>query len=166
MITQQNIYNKTFKGKFTRRGSTNNVDFNDISKDLYLKLVVKTSHKREQQKEIIHQLECKNEEMIMKRKNNTQKIQYFEQEIELHQAKISLIKTVLKNYYLNVLKKGDMVRKNGIVWVIHKLWKLKIGVNDSMLPDFLDKETKNFLYNYAHMSGHFKTIEEGEKETH
>ena len=60
MITQQNIYNKTFKGKFTRRGSTNNVDFNDISKDLCLKLVVKTSHKREQQKEIIHQLECKN----------------------------------------------------------------------------------------------------------
>lgn len=111
---------------------------------------MQASHKREAHKDIIKQLDKKNQELLNKRKNNSNKIQYFEQEIELFKAKIELIKTVLGNYYISVLKKGDRIRKNGIVWIIHKLWRLKISVDENMLPDVLDKDSKIFLFKYAH----------------
>jgi hypothetical protein len=63
-----------------------------------------------------------------------------EVEIELLGDKISLVKNALKKYYLELLQTGERTKNNGIIWIILKLWKIKVIIKPSMFPNFLDQD--------------------------
>lgn len=73
-----------------------------------------------------------------------------EEEIDIFSSKIDLVRNALKSHYLNILKSGE-ISKNGIAWIIHNLWKIKMVIFSSMLPDFLDKDGKKYIFKNANL---------------
>ncbi|CAI2382221.1 unnamed protein product [Moneuplotes crassus] len=49
------------------------------------------------------------------------------------------------------MKSGEMTKNNGIVWIIHNLWQIKVAIFPSMLPNFVDKEAKRYIFRYANL---------------
>ena len=65
-------------------------------------------------------------------------------------GKLKFIYKELKNqeteYYLNILKKGEDTRTEGLSWVVKKLLELKKNIDEpSIYPDFLDLEQINYI---------------------
>ena len=56
-----------------------------------------------------------------------------------------------KDYYLNILKKGEDYRKEGLSWVVKKLLEINVNLEESSFPKFLDDEHINFLMTIANL---------------
>ena len=73
--------------------------------------------------------------------------------IEKLQKEIGKLKFIFKElksqeteYYLNILKKGEDTRTEGLSWVVKKLLELKKDINEpNIFPDFLDPEQINYI---------------------
>lgn len=76
---------------------------------------------------------------------NNKKIFYLEEQMALVKTQWIFIKNIQKEYYMNLLKKGDDCRGKGIVWIIKQMWDLELRVYKTMLPDCLDEASKQFL---------------------
>jgi hypothetical protein len=48
-------------------------------------------------------------------------------------------------YYLNILKKGNDTRSEGLSWIIKRLMELNIRIDASMFPSFLDQEQIDYI---------------------
>jgi hypothetical protein len=58
----------------------------------------------------------------------------------------------LMAHYESLLFKGEEVRSEGLVWIIKAMWNLKENVPMSFIPPFLDFQSIEFLFQYAHKS--------------
>ena len=57
-----------------------------------------------------------------------------------------------KKYYLDILKKGSDTRNEGLSWVIKRLLELKVNLDKSMFPYYLDNEQIDYLINISKLS--------------
>ena len=55
----------------------------------------------------------------------------------------------LINHYHNILLEGIDTRKEGLSWVIRAIWDLGEDVNMNYIPNFLDPQAVDFLFNVA-----------------
>lgn len=83
--------------------------------------------------------------MIYQKKINKEKIYYLEKEKNLIQAELEFLILIQKDYYLRILKKGNESWSSGLIWVIETLAETGTIVTVNMLPNFLDKQSKQFL---------------------
>ena len=58
----------------------------------------------------------------------------------------------LMNHYETLLYKGEEVRNEGLIWIIKAIWNLGENVPMSFIPPFLDFQSIEFLFQYAHKS--------------
>ena len=58
----------------------------------------------------------------------------------------------LMAHYESLLFKGEEVRSEGLIWIIKAMWNLKENVPMSFIPPFLDFQSIEFLFQYAHKS--------------
>ena len=64
-------------------------------------------------------------------------------------------KTVINKlmiHYETLLYKGEEVRNEGLIWIIKAMWTLGQNVPMSFIPPFLDFQSIEFLFQYAHKS--------------
>jgi hypothetical protein len=153
-------FEKLFKGKNSNwnrylKKSNLGTDLQDI---------MEINQQRDRMKKIIKDLQNLDRYFGRKRKKNSEEIKYLEEEIELLDAKLELVRNALRNYYLEILARGEKVKKNGIVWIVHKLWKIKVIVYASMLPQFLDRESAKYVFKYANYD--FKQQQLGSRIAH
>lgn len=74
-----------------------------------------------------------------------------EEEIEIFVSKQDLVRNGLKSHYLNILQSGEVTKKNGVNWIIHNLWKINVVIYPSMLPGFVDKQARNYIFKYSNL---------------
>ena len=55
-------------------------------------------------------------------------------------------------YYLNLLKKGNDTRTEGLSWVVQRLMELNIQIDSSMFPGFLDQEQIDYIIQISKLS--------------
>ena len=66
--------------------------------------------------------------------------------------KENLVIQKLMSHYESLLFKGEEVRNEGLVWIIKAIWNLGENVPMSFIPPFLDFQSIEFLFQYAHKS--------------
>ena len=54
-----------------------------------------------------------------------------------------------KDYYLDILKKGEDYRKEGLSWVVKKILEINVNLEENSFPKYLDDEHINFLISIA-----------------
>jgi hypothetical protein len=55
-------------------------------------------------------------------------------------------------HYETLLYQGEEVRNEGLIWIIKAIWNLGENVPMSFIPPFLDFQSIEFLFQYAHKS--------------
>ena len=80
---------------------------------------------------------------------NCEKIYYLEEEMSLVKTELIFIKNIQREYYQRLLKRGDDIRGKGLIWIIETMWDLEFKVYSQMLPDCMDKRSKEFLLDIA-----------------
>jgi len=58
----------------------------------------------------------------------------------------------LMAHYETLLYQGEEVRNEGLIWIIKAIWNLGENVPMSFIPPFLDFQSIEFLFQYAHKS--------------
>ena len=112
---------------------------------------------------ITKQKQLKNE-YIEKFKNFNKKKDILENEIKIINNELGYYKHVneellreFKSYYMDILKKGEDLRKNGLLWVVKNLIELRINLEYQHFPKYLTHEQIDYLKNLA-----FIILEENE----
>ena len=62
-----------------------------------------------------------------------------------------------KLYYINILKKGDDIRKDGLLWIVKNLIEIQVNLEYQHFPKYLNNEQIDYLKNLAYIN-----IEENE----
>ena len=62
-----------------------------------------------------------------------------------------------KLYYMNILKKGDDIRKDGLLWIVKNLIEIQVNLEYQHFPKYLNNEQIDYLKNLAYIN-----IEENE----
>ena len=97
------------------------------------------------------QLKEQKKELIKKIKSN-------ENELKNLREENNKIKSELLSHYHNILHEGKDIRKDGLSWVIQAIWNLKSKVLPSYLPNFLDQESIEFLFNFSTQKNKLKEM--------
>ena len=98
------------------------------------------SNKREKKKGVMTQLNGINESLK-----------------DLHKIK-NFFLNKLYEHYLNVLKEGKDTRNEGLSWIIKEIYLLGKTVIMSYLPNYLDKNAIDFIFDQAHFSLKIKEL--------
>jgi len=64
----------------------------------------------------------------------------------------SIVIRKLMAHYETLLYQGEEVRNEGLIWIIKAIWNLGENVPMSFIPPFLDFQSIEFLFKYAHKS--------------
>ena len=56
-----------------------------------------------------------------------------------------------KEYYLEILKKGEDYRKEGLSWVVQKLLEINVNLDENCFPKYLNNEHINYLITIANL---------------
>ena len=64
----------------------------------------------------------------------------------------SIVIRKLMAHYETLLYQGEEVRNEGLIWIIKAIWNLGENVPMSFIPPFLDFQSIEFLFQYAHKS--------------
>lgn len=64
----------------------------------------------------------------------------------------SMVIRKLMAHYETLLYQGEEVRNEGLIWIIKAIWNLGENVPMSFIPPFLDFQSIEFLFQYAHKS--------------
>ena len=56
-----------------------------------------------------------------------------------------------KEYYLDILKKGEDYRKEGLSWVVKKLLEINVNLDENCFPKYLINEHINYLITIANL---------------
>ena len=56
-----------------------------------------------------------------------------------------------KEYYLDILKKGEDYRKEGLSWVVQKLLEINVNLDENCFPKYLNNEHINYLITIANL---------------
>ena len=84
--------------------------------------------------------------------NITKRLNLLNEELEEENKKEKQIKQKLMEHYQELLYKGKEIRNEGLIWIIKAIWKLDENVPLPFMPNFLDFESIEYLFNLAHMS--------------
>ena len=116
------------------------------------------------------QLSSLNMEMLRKQKKlkteYIQKVKKINQQKDILENDIKIINRELeyykhannellreyKNYYMDILKQGADIRKDGLLWVVKNLIELQINLEYQHFPKYLTHEQINYLKNLAFIS--------------
>ena len=104
---------------------------------------------------IIKQKQLKNE-YIEKFKNYNKEKDILENDIKIINNELGYYKHVndellreYKTYYMDILKKGEDIRRDGLLWVVKNLIELKINLEYQHFPKYLTHEQIDYLKNLA-----------------
>ena len=99
------------------------------------------------------------DEYIEKFKKINEEKNILEKEIKIINNELSYYKHVndellreYKSYYMDILKKGIDLRKDGLLWVVKNLIELQINLEYQHFPKYLTHEQINYLKNLAFIS--------------
>ena len=160
-----NIKNEEPRNNFDRMPSLKNMDYSNIkntsnqnskknmskkSMEIFKINLLQTQRKKEfqnfqsaqKEKELTLKLELKNLE------NDLNKIDKELDEIRKEEKEI-INKLML--FYKELLFKGNQIKKDGIVWIIKSIWYLGENVPLSFMPEFLDLESIEYLFQLAQL---------------
>ena len=84
--------------------------------------------------------------------NINEPLKQLNKEIFEIKRKENLVIQKLMSHYESLLFKGEEVRNEGLVWIIKAIWNLGENVPMSFIPPFLDFQSIEFLFQYAHKS--------------
>ena len=57
-----------------------------------------------------------------------------------------------KLYYMNILKKGDDIRKDGLLWIVKNLIEIQVNLEYQHFPKYLNNEQIDYLKNLAYIN--------------
>ena len=159
--------------KFKRKAQIINPDINNKSLSPRRKSVAfsgLSSHIKNMEYIKNNKITSLNVEMLRKQKNlkneYVEKIQNYnseknklEKEIKIINNEIIYYKQVndellreYKFYYMDILKKGTDIRKDGLLWVVKNLIELQINLEYQHFPKYLTHEQIDYLKNLAYIS--------------
>ncbi len=90
-----------------------------------------------------------NEQLSIIIKNSKEKVKKCNEEGINYRYLFQELSNEQKKYYLDILKKGKDTRNEGLTWVIKRLIELKVHLDESMFPSFLDNEQIEYLINIS-----------------
>ena len=90
-----------------------------------------------------------NEQLSNIIKNSNEKIKECNTEGTKYKYLFNELNNEQKKYYLDILKKGNDTRKEGLSWVIKRLIELKVNLKEIIFPPFLDNEQIEYLINLS-----------------
>ena len=170
------IINPVSSKNVVRRKSIENNKINTRRKSIeYNKAINLDSHIKAMEYIKNNRISTLNSEMLQKQKRlRTDFIEKFkslnhekdilEKEIKIISNELGYYKHVndeiireYKNYYMDILKKGTDLRKDGLLWVVKNLIELKINLEYQHFPKYLTHEQIDYLKKLA-----FITLEENE----
>ena len=160
-----NIKNEEPRNNFDRMPSLKNMDYSNIkntsnqnskknmskkSMEIFKINLLQTQRKKEfqnfqsaqKEKELTLKLELKNLE------NDLNKI---DKELDETRKEEKEIINKLMLFYKELLFKGNQTKKDGIVWIIKSIWYLGENVPLSFMPEFLDLESIEYLFQLAQL---------------
>ena len=160
--------------KFKRKSQIMSPDFNKKSQTPKRKSVAfnnsLSSHIKNMEYIKNNKITSLNVEMLRKQKNlkneyiekiqnyNNEKIN-LENEIKIINNEIIYYKQVndellreYKFYFMDILKKGTDIRKDGLLWVVKNLIELQINLEYQHFPKYLTHEQIDYLKNLAYIS--------------
>ena len=160
-----NIKNEEPRNNFDRMPSLKNMDYSNIkntsnqnskknmskkSMEIFKINLLQTQRKKEfqnfqsaqKEKELMLKLELKNLE------NDLNKI---DKELDETRKEEKEIINKLMLFYKELLFKGNQTKKDGIVWIIKSIWYLGENVPLSFMPEFLDLESIEYLFQLAQL---------------
>ena len=160
-----NIKNEEPRNNFDRMPSLKNMDYSNIkntsnqnskknmskkSMEIFKINLLQTQRKKEfqnfqsaqKEKELTLKLELKNLE------NDLNKI---DKELDATRKEEKEIINKLMLFYKELLFKGNQTKKDGIVWIIKSIWYLGENVPLSFMPEFLDLESIEYLFQLAQL---------------
>ena len=160
-----NIKNEEPRNNFDRMPSLKNMDYSNIkntsnqnskknmskkSMEIFKINLLQTQRKKEfqnfqsaqKEKELTLKLELKNLE------NDLNKI---DKELDETRKEEKEIINKLMLFYKELLFKGNQIKKDGIVWIIKSIWYLGENVPLSFMPEFLDLESIEYLFQLAQL---------------
>lgn len=161
--TNTNTKNENPKHTFNKMGSLKNIDFeinkmnNPNSRKSMSKKslenfkinILQTQRKKEfdsfqnaqKEKKLTLKIELKNLENDLNKINK-------ESDILRKEEKEIINKLML--FYKELLFKGKEAKKDGLVWIIKSIWYLGENVPVSFMPEYLDLESIEYLFQLAH----------------
>ena len=161
--TNTNTKNENPKHTFNKMGSLKNIDFeiknmnNPNSRKSMSKKslenfkinILQTQRKKEfdsfqnaqKEKKLTLKIELKNLE------NDLNKIN---KELDILRKEEKEIINKLMLFYKELLFKGKEAKKDGLVWIIKSIWYLGENVPVSFMPEYLDLESIEYLFQLAH----------------
>ena len=160
-----NIKNEEPRNNFDRMPSLKNMDYSNIkntsnqnskknmskkSMEIFKINLLQTQRKKEfqnfqsaqKEKELTLKLELKNLE------NDLNKI---DKELDETRKEEKELINKLMLFYKELLFKGNQTKKDGIVWIIKSIWYLGENVPLSFMPEFLDLESIEYLFQLAQL---------------
>ena len=136
-------------------------------KSLYNKTNFFSSHIKNIESLKNNKISSLNTEMIIKQKQlkneYIEKFQNYNKEKDILENDIKIINNELgyykhvndellreyKTYYMDILKKGEDIRRDGLLWVVKNLIELKINLEYQHFPKYLTHEQIDYLKNLA-----------------
>jgi hypothetical protein len=85
------------------------------------------------------------DELNMLLKTSSEKIEKLSKESRQLKFIFNELNNQQTQYYLNLLKKGNDTRTEGLSWIIKRLMELNIRIDSSLFPLFLDQEQINYI---------------------
>ena len=144
--------NLTIDKEIDENDKTENIkDNNTEAQNKLIKIKNMYQLKKEQdfQKKLKHE---KLDTLKNKLVNINEPLKQLNKEIFEIKRKENLVIQKLMSHYESLLFKGEEVRNEGLVWIIKAIWNLGENVPMSFIPPFLDFQSIEFLFQYAHKS--------------
>ena len=85
------------------------------------------------------------DELNMLLKTSSEKIERLSKESRELKFIFNELNNQQTQYYLNLLKKGNDTRTEGLSWIIKRLMELNIRIDSSLFPSFLDQEQIDYI---------------------
>lgn len=81
-----------------------------------------------------------------RRKRKKDILNTLREEIKATKTELMNVKATLNTYYHKLLKEGQDVRTEGLIWIIKEIYNLDTDVMLDFLPSFLDEGCIVFLF--------------------
>ena len=149
----ENVFSRNFVNNFDNSNSTNNrierKSLNKKSLEIFKMNLLQTQRKKEfqdfqnAQKEKVLNLKCN-------LKNLENELNKIDKDLEMSRKEEKDIVSKLMLFYKEILFKGKVVKNDGLVWIIKAIWYLGENVPMQFMPQYLDFESIDYLFQLAH----------------
>ena len=138
---------KTIKSDETSNLSSENANNTEKLKQKDLENLIKMEKVRLHKKKL--DIIKKMESLDLKKNNILIKYESCEKDLKDLKTELFSVKGELTRHYHKLLLEGKDTRNEGLSWIIRAIWKLRMNVLMSYLPNFLDEKSIDFLFKYS-----------------